>query len=139
MKVRGIPLPLSQSCRELNKAALENDLKDAARIIRSRTRIGLRCGMNKVESEFSLILEARRIANEITQWRFESVKLRLGNGCWYVPDFFIERLGLRPLFIEIKGFMRDDARVKFLAAQELHRWAMFEMWSKSKNGWKQIL
>ncbi len=135
MKVRGIPLPLSQSCRDVNP-----QLGDKTQLQgRARTQVGLRRGMNKTESEYAMILEARRLSNEITQWRFESVKLRLGNGCWYVPDFFVERLGLRPLFVEIKGFMRDDARVKFLTAQEIHRWAMFQMWRKTKSGWTQIL
>jgi hypothetical protein len=102
---------------------------------------GIKSGklMNKTESEYALILEARARRDEIKQSKFEEVKIRIGDGCWYVPDFFVERHDQKPLFIEIKGFMRDDARVKFLAAKELHTWADFEMWRKTKSGWEQIL
>ncbi len=95
--------------------------------------------MNKTEAEFAMILEARANHNEIKQAKFEQIKIRIGEGCWYIPDFFVERHVGKPLFIEIKGFLRDDARVKFLAAKELHTWADFEMWRKTKNGWLQIL
>lgn len=110
---------------------------------------GIRKGMNKTEREFSLLLAAQLVKGEITEWKFEAVKLKIGEGCWYTPDFMVTR----PLrignqvpyayvtkFIETKGFLRDDARVKFLAAQEQHKWATFEMYRKDrKQGWTQIL
>ncbi len=103
------------------------------------TRRGKGRGMNQSEREFSMLLEMKKHKGEIVNWQFESVKIRIGEGCWYIPDFFVPRLS-RPLFIEVKGFMRDDARVKFLAAQEQHKWADFEMWRKVKGqGWTQIL
>jgi hypothetical protein len=98
-----------------------------------------RGSMNKTEREFSMILLARVKHGEIKSSKFEQVKVRIGEGCWYVPDFFVERHDKKPLFIEIKGFMRDDARVKFLAAKEQHQWADWEMWRKVKSQWEQIL
>jgi len=110
---------------------------------RPRASVGSRNGkrgeMNKTESEFALILEARRRAGEIYQWRFESIKLKLADNCWYTPDFFIEREA-RLIFIEIKGgHIWDDSKVKFKTAKEIHRWADFEMYQKTKTGWKKIL
>lgn len=95
-------------------------------------------GMNRAEVEYSLVLERERRAGEIQRYRFEAVKVRVGEGCFYVPDFFVERDGGKPLFVEVKGFLRDDARVKFLAAKELHDWADWQMWRKGQTGWERI-
>lgn len=106
--------------------------------------------MNKTEREFSLILAAQLVKGEISGWLYEGVKLKIGEGCWYCPDFMVieqtdstfrdgHEFIQRVKFIEVKGFLRDDARVKFLAAQEQHKWATFEMWRKTKQGWKQVL
>jgi hypothetical protein len=87
------------------------------------------------------MLEAMKRAGDIADWKFESVKLRLADGCYYIPDFMvIETLSpLKIKFVEIKGFLRDDARVKFLTAKEIHHWAEFEMLRKTKDGWQRIL
>ncbi len=84
MKVRGIPLPLSQSCRDVNP-----QLDDKTQLQgRTRTRVGLRCGMNKTESEFALLLEAQKRTNEILRYEFEGVTLRFAN-VKYTPDFVV--------------------------------------------------
>lgn len=130
-----------------------------ARLLRSSVnpepgKLGKRQGqatMNKTEAEYSLILEAMKRKGEILDWKFEGIKLKIGEGCFYTPDFMVTeqtdstyRDGCefitRVKFIEVKGFLRDDARVKFLAAQEQHKWASFEMWRRDrKTGWTQIL
>jgi hypothetical protein len=97
-----------------------------------------RDGMNQTEREFSLILEARKRRGEIDGWAFESVKLRLADGCWYTPDFFVwGECGNG--FYEVKGrHIWDDAKVKFKVAREEHKWATFEMWRKIDGRWTQI-
>ena len=95
--------------------------------------------MNATEHGFSIGLEVSRRAGLIEDWKFEGVKLRISAKCFYTPDFFVERRNQKPLFLEIKGFLREDARVKFLAAKELHKWADFEMHQRSHTGWKRIL
>ena len=97
--------------------------------------------LNKTESEFAMILEAMKRKGEIRDYKFESVKIRVGEGCFYIPDFFVDRWpDKKPLFIEVKGFLRDDARVKFLASKDQHQWADFEMWRKDrKTGWTRII
>jgi hypothetical protein len=95
-----------------------------------------RLEMNRTEHEYSLILKAAYPDQII---RFEEIKLRISDGCWYTPDFFLFVNG-QPTFFEVKGaHVWDDSRVKFKAARELHKWANFEMHQKTKSGWKQIL
>ncbi len=153
MKVRGIPLPFSQSCRWLNKDAIENDLKESARMVRSRTRVGLRCGMNKTESEFAMILEAQKRAGEILRYEFEGITLRFAN-VKYTPDFLVvEGLDLTATdfgiyvyklkLIEVKGpFIRGNrerAVERFRHAKTYWPEFSFELHQKTKDGWRQLI
>ncbi len=145
MKVRGIPLPLSQSCRDVNpqlgdKAQLEG---------RSRTRVGLRCGMNKTESEYAMRLEAQKRAGEILRYEFEGITLRFAN-VRYTPDFVVienwytkEKFPIVIKFIEVKGpFIkgnRERAVERFRHAKTYWPEFTFEMHQRTKDGWRQII
>jgi hypothetical protein len=92
-------------------------------------------GMNQTEREYSLILQAAYPDQII---RFEEIKLRISDGCWYTPDFFLFVDGC-PTFFEVKGaHVWDDSRVKFKAARELHKWANLELHQKKAGIWSQI-
>ncbi len=140
MKVRGIPLPLSQSCRDVNpQLSDKTQLQGLA-----RTRVGLRCGMNKVESEYALILEAQKRAGEILRFEFEGITLRFAN-VRYTPDFVV--LNNPPnsalTFIEVKGpFIkgnRERAIERFRHAKTFWPEFSFEMWQKKEGQWTQII
>ncbi len=140
MKVRGIPLPLSQSCRDVNpQLGDKTQLQGLA-----RTRVGLRCGMNKVESEYALILEAQKRAGEILRFEFEGITLRFAN-VRYTPDFVV--LNNPPnsalTFIEVKGpFIkgnRERAIERFRHAKTFWPEFSFEMWQKKEGQWTQII
>jgi hypothetical protein len=79
--------------------------------------------MNRTEAAYAEHLEARRRAGAIEWWKFESFRLRLAERTWYVPDFAVmiidDARGSWALeFHEVKGFWRDDARVKIKVAAE---------------------
>ncbi len=114
---------------------------------RSRTRVGLRCGMNKTEAEFALRLEARKRAGEILRYEFEGITLRFAN-VKYTPDFVVfhdvDRLPhIAPTFIEVKGpFIkgnRERAVERFRHAKTYWPEFAFEMWQKKEGSWNQIL
>ncbi len=118
---------------------------------RSRTRVGLRCGMNKTEAEFALRLEAQKRAGEILRYEFEGITLRFA-GVKYTPDFIViditdYRLNGKPIsgikFIEVKGpFIkgnRERAVERFRHAKTYWPEFTFEMHQKTKEGWKQII
>ncbi len=107
--------------------------------------------MNRTEAEYALILEAQKRNDGIDGWRFEAIRLNLAERTTYTPDFLTwtkwtfrddsgkEKTWLDLRFIEIKGFKRDDAMVKFKVAREQFEWATFEMWRKDRKlGWTQI-
>ncbi len=148
MKGQGFPLQLSQSCRDVNP-----QLKDKnAPAGRSRTRVGLRCGMNKTESEFAMILEAQKRAGQIQRYEFEGLTLRFAN-VRYTPDFVVfghvgdVESGFfgDPFvkFIEVKGpFIkgnRERAVERFRHAKTYWPEFTFEMWQKKDGSWNQII
>ena len=77
-------------------------------------------GMNKWESEYAQELEVARQTGQILWWAYEPIRLRLADNTGYTPDFCeLFPSGLLR-FVEIKGFLRDDANVKFKMAAELY-------------------
>jgi len=94
--------------------------------------------MNKTEALYALELDALLRENIIASWKFESIKLRLAKRTWYTPDFFVIPTIGRPRFVEIKGFLRDDAAIKFKLAREAYPWADFVMLRRVKGQWVKV-
>ncbi len=96
--------------------------------------------MNKTETAYALVLEAQRMAGELAWWRFQEYKLRLADQTYYTPDFAIGGIGGEIGFDEVKGFWRDDARVKFKVAANQFPWHQFRAVQKATKreggGWK---
>lgn len=81
-------------------------------------------GMNKTETKHATTLEAGRLAGQILGWRFEPMKLRLGNS-WttsYTPDFAVFKIDGTIELQDVKGGAgwTDDARVKIKVAARLY-------------------
>lgn len=67
----------------------------------------------------------------------QCITLKLGDDCRYTPDFWVldasGNLGAR----EVKGFFRDDAKVKIKVAARLYPWIKFVVVTKDKAGWNE--
>lgn len=87
--------------------------------------------MNATESGYALELEARKLAGEIRWYAFEPFKLRLADRTTYTPDFILWMQDGSMQAHEVKGFWRDDARVKFKVAREMFR--MFRFFAVTKH------
>jgi hypothetical protein len=93
--------------------------------------------MNKTENMFRLLLKARFPDCEI---RFEAYKLRIGERCYYCPDFAVIHLSGLIDFYECKGgHIWEDSLIKCKAAKEMYQHHIFEMWQCKKGSWTQIL
>ena len=82
--------------------------------------------MNKTEARYAQELELRKRAGDIVDYYFESFNLRLADNTYYRPDFLIVHKDCFE-FIEVKGFLRDDANVKCKMGKELYpcfKWKM---------------
>lgn len=91
--------------------------------------------MNKTEELYSRILELQRHNGEILRWDFEPEKLRLADKTFYTPDFRVILADSTIEFHEVKGFFRDDARVKIKVAAELHPY-VFRVAKCIKGKWE---
>lgn len=94
--------------------------------------------MNKTEVRYvDEVLTPELYAKEILAWKYEAVKFRIAKKTYYTPDFMV----IHPQFIEfveIKGFLRDDAGVKFKACRELYPWFEWDMLRLVKGIWVPV-
>lgn len=91
--------------------------------------------MNGAEAEFYQLLELRRLAGEFCAIHFEQVTLKLGKDLRYTPDFFVvDKDGFISCY-EVKGFFRDDSRVKILAAAQAFPYFAFYLARKQRGAW----
>jgi hypothetical protein len=95
--------------------------------------------MNKWEKRYAQeILEPLRFAREIFDYKYQSLKFEIAYRTWYTPDFAVWYYSGKIEIIEIKGFLRDDAAVKFKACREHYgilRWRMVRL---VKGQWEDV-
>ena len=99
--------------------------------------------MNKLESDYAAYLEQQKMANWILDYRFESFKLILVHGVPgkrnemnYTPDFMLIANDNQVQFYEVKGYWREDARLKIKMAAELFPWFSFYGVTRIKGQWE---
>ena len=91
---------------------------------------------NKTEVAYAAHLETLKRAGLVLWYRFEAVKLRLADNTFYTPDFAVMLPDGEIELHEVKGFWRDDARVKIKVAAEMYPF-QFVAVQKAKGGeWK---
>jgi len=86
--------------------------------------------LNKLEEAYQDMLRVEFRGHKVIA---QKVRLWLGNGSWYKPDFFIPHINL---FIEVKGPHSFRGGFEFLkiAASE-HDWAKFRLVWKEQGKW----
>lgn len=88
--------------------------------------------MNKTEAAYDAYLE---VLPTVAEHRYEAVTLRLAKRTRYTPDFMVLLENGRIEFHEVKGFWRDDARVKIKLAAEWFPWFTFRAITRAKQRW----
>jgi hypothetical protein len=92
-------------------------VKAPARYALGRLKTG---DMNRTEAKYAAELELQRAAGTVAWWKFEGIKLRLADGCFYSPDFAVMLADGVMEMHEIKGYWEDDARVKIKVASAMY-------------------
>lgn len=102
-------------------------------------------GMNRTETAYSQVLEGKRLAGEILEWKFEPIRFRLANATAYTPDFAVLLNDQTLEFIDVKGRCgagpggwEEDAKVKIKVAAEAYPWFRFVGVCRCKEGWKRV-
>jgi hypothetical protein len=91
--------------------------------------------MNLTEKKFAQYLELRRQIGEVAWWCFEGMSFKIGERCYYTPDFPVMFSTCEMHIFDVKGTQRkqnkagevyetdyteDDARVKLAACATLY-------------------
>ncbi|KAG0184207.1 hypothetical protein DFQ28_011605 [Apophysomyces sp. BC1034] len=95
---------------------------------------------NKTEAAYEDFLRALQVTGEVLWFRFEGMKLRLADNTSYTPDFAVMRADGLLECHEVKGFWRDDARVKIKVAAEMFPIRFVAVRPRTKReggGWQQ--
>lgn len=94
---------------------------------------------NKTELAFGRRLEAEKRAGKIRSYKFNALKFRLADACFYTPDYVIWQLNGMVKLVEVKGgFIREDSLIKFKVAREMYSEFNWEMWQSVKGRWERI-
>lgn len=89
--------------------------------------------MNKLEARYSNHLENMKSLGLILDWKFDAMKLRLADKCFYTPDFFVLMADMTIEFHEVKGYWEDDAKVKIKVAAVLYPFRFFAVMLKKNQ------
>jgi len=93
---------------------------------------------NKTEARYEQYLELMKRAGEVLWYRFEGVKLRIGDNCFLTPDFAVMAGDGVMEMHDTKGakaVFSDDARAKMKAAAEMYPFR-FKAVYPVKSGWE---
>lgn len=96
--------------------------------------------MNKTESRRAERLRELKMLGEVHDFRFEALKLRLGDNTFLTPDFFVIRTDGRVELEDVKGrkgdgyYITEDARVKLYCAAQMYPWFVFLIVWESRSG-----
>ena len=106
---------------------------DAVRVAMGRQRDPR---MNQTERAYGDRLELMRRAGEVAWYAFEGVKLKLADNTFYTPDYAVMRADGQMEMHEVKGFWRDDARVKIKVAADQYPFRFVAVQKAKGGGWK---
>lgn len=76
--------------------------------------------MNKTEKAYADHLQFLQQAGDVLWFKFEGIKLRLADNTFYTADFAVLTKSMEIEIHEVKGFWKDDARVKIKVAASLY-------------------
>ena len=92
---------------------------------------------SKTERRYAqMFLDIALASGQLKAWWYEPLKLRLAATCFYTPDFLLQYADEHLQLHEVKGFWRDDARVKIKVAAALYPCFTFRAVRWVKGFWR---
>lgn len=70
------------------------------------------------ETRYARWLDRLVETGQIRSWTHTPVRFRIGEGANYTPDFMVRMPDHSVLFLEMKGYLRREDRVKYLSAAQ---------------------
>lgn len=91
--------------------------------------------LNKTERAYLGYIETLKKVGQFQWIGVQSTTFKLADDCRYTPDFITLELDGKVTAREVKGFFRDDAKVKIKVAARMFPWVQFVLVRKIKGGW----
>lgn len=98
----------------------------------ARGRLRLPKSMNRLEAAYGEHLMA---CFDVEWHKYEGLTLKLGDDCRYTPDYLVMKKGGQIECHEVKGFWRDDARVKIRVAAAMFPFRFVAVTRSSDGDW----
>lgn len=92
--------------------------------------------MNRLETNYAALLDNRKHKGEILAYWFEAVAFRVGERCFWHPDFLVMLDDGTLEIHDTKGFAKDDATVKARAVAAKFPFQVYHVTYTKKGGWK---
>jgi hypothetical protein len=92
---------------------------------------------SQLEADYAQRLELQRIAGEVLGYDYEGMRLNLGGGAWYKPDFLILPPSMELTLAEVKGFWREAARVRIKVAAAKYPYLRFVAVTREDGVWRE--
>lgn len=93
--------------------------------------------MNKTERRYAGHLESLKMEGTIKDYLHEPFNIRLGKNTFYKPDFLVVTADNEIEVHEVKGYWRDDAKVKIKVAAERVPWFRYKAIYYNSSGWNE--
>lgn len=91
--------------------------------------------MNKTEAAYASLLEDRRRAGFIHDWKFHAIKVRLADNTFYETDFLVVAANMGLEIHEVKGgFTSDKGQLKIKLCAETLPWIRIFKATKGRKG-----
>ena len=135
-----VAAPAAVKTSEKKKGRLACELSQPARVLQEHAPpIGKR-KKNKTEARFERdFLVPALLSGKLQNYKFERIKLILGDGTTYTPDFSGTWANGVQQFWEIKGgYIHEDARVKFNCAADQFQEYAFELYQWKGGEWRVL-
>jgi hypothetical protein len=81
--------------------------------------------MNGMEAEYAVQLEARKRAGAIVAYWYEAQTMKLAHDTRYTPDFLVQLPNGEMELHEVKGFWREDAKIKAKVCASLYPYPVY--------------
>lgn len=136
------PLRQSKDCSAAKFIGVSQALRQSHS--RSKPKVLATSGMSEAESRLNkterrFLAELRSRTARYSYVGIQEITLRLGWDTRYTPDFNCVTDTNTVQFFEVKGFMRDDARVKLYTAAAKFPWFWFWLVKWKDGKWVETL
>lgn len=92
-------------------------------------------GLNKLERDFWGRLQEAKQSGVYDEAYSHQLKLKVIGNHWYYPDFHASHLSINTIY-ETKGWMREDAELKLVAAAERYPCFIWVLVRREKRAWR---